>query len=65
MFISSTLEYKIGYIEILNNGTMDNGNGFSQIIAAVVAVIIITVTLVIAFCIFVIATCMCLKKKSR
>jgi hypothetical protein len=65
VFISSTLEYNIGYIEILNNGTMNNGSGFSQLVAAVVAVIIFIITLVIiVFCIFVIA-CMCLKKKSR
>lgn len=65
VFVSSALEYNIGYIEIVNNGTMDNDGGFSQVITAVVAVIIFTIALVIVFCILVIATCMCLKKKSR
>lgn len=59
---NGTLEYNMGLIKIIKNGTVDGGDNLSLVIA-IVSVIVIMIILAITFCAVVISIYVRIKRK--
>ena len=59
---NGTLEYNMGLIKIIKNGTVDGGDNLSLVIA-IVSVIVIMIILAITFCAVVISIYIRIKRK--